>query len=520
MAIVNGNFTDGINGWTTVTTSCGSWLQSISPEPPNVHLKAQACAMSIYQDFTIDDTTLTFDWIYQEQWTFSLGGCDAHSSWSLTRLSDSVVLKGGNLTGSECNTTNSGMVIEDVSTYIGTVVRIQFNLYPSLEVFSHQADLWIGNVCISPNLGALDISSTPPGAKIFLDETDTGFITPKIITDITPTSHTIVLNKTGYYDNYTTVTTKPCRTNIINPTLTLIVGLVNGTFDTGLLGWNYNPSGYWPYCGATTRYVAWESGRAKIWAGYCNAAGGSYLNQTFNIAYSTLKFDYQTSTPSPWRYAPSWSLVIHDPILPDVTAYNESLPLNGTGTIQKDVFQYIGKSTTISFNTGGLLPGVCYGAYCGGSDWQGQYIWLDNVNVFEPACPTSLKYSGYILTLNATPVQGVAPYTVEFRRTNPESMANVIDISNINSETYIIPTDRLGGLSNPMLDATEGTVITRLYTINIADINDATSKIPGESASIIFAAHTIDSCTPSQYCVKYCKVFVTCPAPVCDFVVT
>lgn len=499
MTIVNGNFTDGLTGWTTITTPCGSWLQSISPEPPNVHLKAQACAMSIYQDFTIDDTTLTFDWTYQEQWTYSLGGCDAHSSWSLTRLSDSVVLKGGNLTGSECNTTNSGMVIEDVSAYIGTNVRIQFNLYPSLEVSSYQADLWIGNVCISPNLGTLDISSTPAGASIYVDGNPTGFLTPKVITDVTPVNHTILLRKAGYYDNYTIVTTKPCRTNIINPALTLIVGLINGTFNTDLTGWNYNPSGYWPYCSnATTRYATWDNGRAKIWAGYCNASGGAYLNQTFNIAYSTLKFDYQTSTPSPWRYASSWSLVIHDPILPDVTAYNESLPLNGTGTIQKDVSQYIGKSATMSFNTGGLLPGVCYGAYCGGSDWQGQYIWIDNVNVFEPTCPTTPKYSGETVTLSATPKDGIGPYYVVFRKNG-----------------ITIGPSRLGDLSNPILSAPENILITRVYTLDDLDISSA------PTGTIDFSVYITDSCpTGAKTCTDVCTITIGCIAPICNFIVT
>lgn len=514
MAIINGDFGSGLTGWTTITTPCGSWVQSISPEAPNVHLKAQVCAMAIYQDFTIDNTTLTFDWKYAEQWSFSLGGCDAYSSWSLIRLSDSAVLKGGNLTGSECNTINSGMVIEDVSAYLGTDVRIRFNLFPSLEVASFEADLWIGNVCISPNLGTLDISSAPAGASIYVDGNPTGFLTPKVITDVTPVSHTILLRKAGYYDNYTIVITKPCRTNIINPVLTLIVGLINGTFNTDLTGWNYNPSGYWPYCGATTRYTTWESGRAKIWAGYCNAAGGAYLNQTFNIAYSTLKFDYQTSTPSPWRYASSWSLVVHDPILPDVTAYNTSLPLNGTGTIQKDVSQYIGKSATISFNTGGLLSGVCYGAYCGGSDWQGQYIWIDNVNVFEPACTTTTKYSGDTVTMNATPIQGVAPYTIQFRKSPVQSMIN-----DWTGATEVISDSRIPG-GNNISGVSEGTTITRIYTLDNADLEGATTKSGDTGPSIIFATEIIDSCSPHQSCIKYCKVFVGCTTPVCDFTVT
>lgn len=136
-----------------------------------------------------------------------------------------------------------------------------------------------------------------------------------------------------------------------------------------------------------------------------------------------------------------------------------------------------------------------------------------------PTCTTTTKNIGDILTLQATPVQGVAPYTVEFRRANSESMVNIIDTTNVNSETYLIPIERLGGLSNPVTSVTEGTVTTRLYTIDVTDINNATSKAPGEGASLLFASKMVDSCTPIQTCVKYCKVFVVCSVPVCDFTV-
>lgn len=130
-------------------------------------------------------------------------------------------------------------------------------------------------------------------------------------------------------------------------------------------------------------------------------------------------------------------------------------------------------------------------------------------------CPIATKYSGDTVTLKATPIQGVAPYTVEFRMSPPQSM-----IGDETGATDVISPLRLGGLSNPTNNVTEGTEITRIYTLDDADLEGATSKIPGEGPSIIFATEMIDSCTPSQSCIKYCKVLVGCTLPVCDFTVT
>ena len=71
-----------------------------------------------------------------------------------------------------------------------------------------------------------------------------------------------------------------------------------------------------------------------------------------------------------------------------------------------------------------------------------------------------------------------------------------------------------------LYNVAEGTEITRIYTLDNTDLEGATSKIPGEGPSIIFTAEMIDSCTPPQSCIKYCKTLVGCTAPVCDFQVT
>lgn len=130
-------------------------------------------------------------------------------------------------------------------------------------------------------------------------------------------------------------------------------------------------------------------------------------------------------------------------------------------------------------------------------------------------CPASIKYSGDDVTLKATPIQGVAPYIIEFRISPPQNM-----IGDETGATDIIPSVRLGGFSNPTYNITEGTELTRIYILGNIDLEGATTKSGDTGPSIIFAAEMIDSCSPPQSCIKYCKVFVGCTPPVCDFIVT
>jgi len=200
--------------------------------------------------------------------------------------------------------------------------------------------------------GNLDTSSVPPGAKIFVDDIDTGLITPAIIPDLTPGSHTIKLTLTGYEDSIS------------------IVNIISG--DTVV------------------------------------------LSVIFNVI----------------------------------------------------------------------------------------------------SCTTTTKLVGDTVTLSATPVQGVAPYTIQFRISPVQSMGN-----DASAATEVIPDIRIPG-GNNVSGVSEGVVITRVYTLDSSDLEGATTKVGDTGPSIIFAVETIDSCTPPQSCIKYCKIFVGCTAPVCDFTVT
>ena len=155
---------------------------------------------------------------------------------------------------------------------------------------------------------------------------------------------------------------------------------------------------------------------------------------------------------------------------------------------------------------------VCGGFALGSTAVAGSIVQgLQDIGI----CPADIKYSGDTVTLKATPIQGVAPYTVEFRISPPQNM-----MDNETGATDVVSSARLEDLSNPTYNVTEGTAITRTYTLDNVDLEGATSKIPGEGPSIIFAAEMIDSCSPPQSCIKYCKVLVGCTPPVCDFTVT
>lgn len=120
------------------------------------------------------------------------------------------------------------------------------------------------------------------------------------------------------------------------------------------------------------------------------------------------------------------------------------------------------------------------------------------VSALVPICPTGLKYSGDTITLKATPKDGIGPYYVVFRK-----------------DGSTISPARLGGLDNPILSALENIEITRIYTLNDADIAGAIGGI------IDFSVYMIDSCpTGGQTCEDHCIINIGCIAPVCNFVVT
>ena len=173
-----------------------------------------------------------------------------------------------------------------------------------------------------------------------------------------------------------------------------------------------------------------------------------------------------------------------------------------------------------------------------GNDWQygGVRSLVDVDTGTGSSCPITVKATSDGMTMTSTPTQGVAPYSIDFRRSKANDPSTAITVANYGTTTDSILAARLGtGLAgtnppgqtltgspqaNPVTGVTENTTITRTYVMAAEDINSAVSRIPGtEGASLLFGTVIIDSCATPQKCVTYCKVFVACPVPVCDFTV-
>ncbi len=71
-------------------------------------------------------------------------------------------------------------------------------------------------VAIAVTVGTLDIKSSPAGARVYIDGTDTGNITPYVITSVDEGDHTIKLTLAGYKDKEGTVTVNAGDTTYIN----------------------------------------------------------------------------------------------------------------------------------------------------------------------------------------------------------------------------------------------------------------------------------------------------------------
>ena len=118
-------------------------------------------------------------------------------------------------------------------------------------------------------------------------------------------------------------------------------------------------------------------------------------------------------------------------------------------------------------------------------------------------CPISPKYSGDIITLKATPKDGIGPYYVVFRKNG-----STIDPLRV--------VDELGNpTTNPISSAPENIQITRVYTLDDVDISSALT------GTIDFSVFISDSCpTGAQTCTDTCTINIGCLAPVCNFTVT
>lgn len=71
--------------------------------------------------------------------------------------------------------------------------------------------------------GSIEITTNPPGAKIFLDTTDTGYFTPSILTYVSAGSHVLTLDMANYLNHSSIVNVIANQTINLNISLTPII---------------------------------------------------------------------------------------------------------------------------------------------------------------------------------------------------------------------------------------------------------------------------------------------------------
>ena len=72
----------------------------------------------------------------------------------------------------------------------------------------------------APTTGSIKVESSPDGARIWLNDTDTGQTTPAVLTGIQPGSHSIKLTKEGYLDYQVNVTVEAGKETLLFAPLT------------------------------------------------------------------------------------------------------------------------------------------------------------------------------------------------------------------------------------------------------------------------------------------------------------
>jgi len=140
--------------------------------------------------------------------------------------------------------------------------------------------------------GSIRVTSTPTGARVFLDGTDKGLNTDCTLTSISAGSHALKLTMTGYADFLTTVSVTASQTATVNATLTqapgaLAVTPAGGLTSAGAVGGPFNPSSQ-DYTLQNTGGVAldWTAAAAETWVTITPPSGNLGAGATATVTVS------------------------------------------------------------------------------------------------------------------------------------------------------------------------------------------------------------------------------------------
>lgn len=337
-----------------------------------------------------------------------------------------------------------------------------FGNYDIRLVLSGYQD-WTGTISVSsdtttlsatltPSTGNLNITSTPSGARIYIDDIDRGVVTPNTITALSSGTHNLRLTLTNYNDWIGTINIISGQTVTTTPTLTLLPGITKIEISPSFSRPATYP-GEMIDLGTTTIY--WD-GTGTI------------------ILEKTVVDDRLVITGPNGTFDRTWPTFCGAPLEAQGPFDITNIFVPGNNQINIKIYDVCGDNIG---TTGGSI------------DITGPIIL---------ACPTSPKYEGDAITLQATPKDGTGPYYVIFRKNG-----------------VTIGPSRLGGLPNPIINAPEDTQITRIYTLDNEDIRTALT------GTIDFSIYMEDSCpTGVKTCNETCTINIGCIAPVCNFTVT
>lgn len=219
--IVNGTFDYGLEGWTVNTAGRGFVVRD---RYGRVILGMAGCDSyaSLSQDFVIDAHILSFDW-----GTFSWGSMH-FAEWQLI-VEGAVVAYERFSPYFWAGTWNYGRREMDLSEHIGKNARIVFQIRPNYDICGEvqYTVLQVDNVLLAPKTGSISFSTTPEGARIILDNSNTGAITPAVIGKVPIGVHAYALRLENYKEYIGTVEVFENHVSYVSAVLEPLTGDLN-----------------------------------------------------------------------------------------------------------------------------------------------------------------------------------------------------------------------------------------------------------------------------------------------------
>lgn len=222
MSIINGTFDDGLSGWNVIATGAAKviWTPYLTKYATLLFRDCDSYA-ELSQTFVVDAHILSFD-----MGAFAWGSASIRE-WILEI--DGVPVLKERVEGGQAGAWYYWNKVIDMSDYLGKTAKLRFLIRPNYDICAYEIQytvFTVDNVKLTPKTGSVSFESSPQGAKIFIDNTDTGQVAPAVIT-IPIGIHTYTLRLLNYYDYSGTVEVLENQINYVSAVLILLTGNLN-----------------------------------------------------------------------------------------------------------------------------------------------------------------------------------------------------------------------------------------------------------------------------------------------------